>query len=118
MIMTLNPEIHRIADTIRQAVPVEKIYLFGSHAYGTPHKGSDYDFFLVMPDGGMRPMVAMQQAQRALARSMRRTTPIDILATSQSNFNRMRNLINTVEKDVDQKGVLLFERSNASIPMA
>jgi predicted nucleotidyltransferase len=117
--MTVSPEIRRIADTIRQAVPVEKIYLFGSYAYGAPHKDSDYDFFLVIPDGVMRPMEAMQQSQLAVARSMRRrTTPIDILATSQSNFNRMRNLINTVEKDVDQKGVLLFERSNASFPMA
>jgi len=117
--MAVNQEIRQIAEIIQQTVPAERIYLFGSHAYGTPHKGSDYDFFLVVPDGVMRPMEAMQQAQLALARNMRRrTTPIDILATSRSNFNRMRTLLNTVEKDVDQKGVLLFERSNASVPVA
>ena len=105
--MEISPEIRRIADTIRQAVPVEKIYLFGSHAYGTPHKDSDYDFFLVVPDGGMRPIEAMQEAQLAVAKSMRwRTTPIDILATTRSSFDEMKNLI-TLERVVDRKGIAL-----------
>jgi predicted nucleotidyltransferase len=117
--MAVNQEIRQIAEIIWQTVPAEQIYLFGSHAYGQPNKDSDYDFFLIIPDGAMRPMEAMQQAQLALARNMRRrTTPIDILATSRSSFNHMRTLLNTVEKDVDQKGVLLFERSNTSDPMA
>jgi predicted nucleotidyltransferase len=41
--MPISREIERIAETIRQAVPAEKIYLFGSYAYGKPHKDSDYD---------------------------------------------------------------------------
>ena len=104
--MAVDNEIQRIADTIRQAVPVEKIYLFGSYAYGTPHKDSDYDFFLVIPDKGMRPMVAMQQAQRALARSMRRTKPIDILASTRSEFDEMKKLI-TLERTIDRRGIAL-----------
>ena len=116
--MAVTLEIQKIAEIIQQNVPTEQIYLFGSHAYGEPSKQSDYDFFLVIPDGVMRPMKAMQQAQLAIAQNMRRTTPIDILATTRSNFDDMRKLAYTVEKDVDQKGVLLFERSNASLPMA
>jgi len=104
--VAVNQEIRRIAEIIRQAVPAEQIYLFGSHAYGQPNKNSDYDFFLVMPDGGMRPMVAMQQAQRALARSMRRTTPIDILASTRSEFDEMKKLI-TLERTIDRRGIAL-----------
>jgi predicted nucleotidyltransferase len=102
--MTVSPEIQRIADTIRQAVPVEKIYLFGSYAYGTPHKDSDYDFYLIIPDGAMRPIEAMQEAQVALARNMRRTTPIDILASTRSSFDEMKNLI-TLERTIDRRGI-------------
>jgi len=103
----MNQEIQQIAEIIRQAVPVEQIYLFGSHAYGQPDNNSDYDFFLILPDGTMRPMEAMQEAQLALAKHMRRrTTPIDILASTRSDFDKMKRLI-TLERTIDRRGIVL-----------
>ena len=107
--MTMNQEISNITEAIRKVVPAERIYLFGSHAYGTPHKNSDYDFFLVIPDGGMRPIKAVQEARRAIS-PLRINRPIDVLASTRSNFEDMRNTINCVEKEVAQKGVLLYEQ--------
>ena len=115
--MAPNQDIQNIADVIGRAVPAEQIYLFGSYAYGQPHANSDYDFFLVIPDGAMRPIEAMQQARRAIY-PMRLNMPVDVLATTQSKFNAMRNALNSVEKEVAQKGVLLFERSKPSFPVA
>ena len=115
--MAPNQDIQSIVDVIGRAVPAEQIYLFGSHAYGQPHEHSDYDFFLVIPDGVMRPIEAMQQARRAIY-PMRLNMPVDVLATTQSKFNAMRNAINSVEKEVAQKGVLLFERSKPGFPVA
>ena len=43
--MVINQEIQTIINAINKSVFVEKIYLFGSHAYGIPNKDSDYDFF-------------------------------------------------------------------------
>ena len=42
-------EIIAIKDSILSTVgdECEKIILFGSYAYGTPHKDSDYDFYKV-----------------------------------------------------------------------
>ena len=37
-----------ITKIIADTVPVETIYLFGSHAYGTPHKDSDLDLYVVL----------------------------------------------------------------------
>ena len=37
----------------------EKIILFGSHAYGTPNKESDYDFFVVLKDGTQKPIFVL-----------------------------------------------------------
>ena len=108
--MSINQDIKNMADIISQSVPAEKIYLFGSYAYGIPHKNSDYDFFIVVPDGGMRPIEVMQEAHRALSRE-RRAVPVDILASTKSNFIDMSGMINSIEKEVFQKGVLLFERN-------
>jgi len=46
--MTMNDEIIKIKDAIVSAVDVEKLYLFGSYAYGTPRDDSDYDLYFVL----------------------------------------------------------------------
>jgi len=108
--MPINAEIRKITETIRQAVPAEKIYLFGSYAYGKPDANSDYDFYIIIPEGSMRPIEAVQKAQIAVARNIRRTTPIDIMANTPSKFNIMRDRIGTAEKDIAHKGVLVYDR--------
>jgi len=113
--MAPNQEIQNIAEIIAQAVPAEQIYLFGSYAYGQPNVNSDYDFFLVIPDGAMRPIEAMQKAHRAIY-PMRLNMAVDILATTRSKFIAMRNAINSVEKEVYHKGILLFDRTTESAP--
>ena len=102
----INDEIRAIAKKISETLPVEQIYLFGSHAYGTPNPESDYDFFLVVDDS-MRPMEAMRRAQEAI-RS--RSRPIDIMANTRGGFERQKQWIASIERVVNQKGVLLYER--------
>src|SRR5436190_506699 len=41
--------IHRYARAIAAEFHPDKIILFGSHAYGTPHEESDVDLLVVMP---------------------------------------------------------------------
>jgi len=106
--MTLKQEILDIAETIKQAVPVEKIYLFGSHAYGTPDADSDYDFFLVLPDNGLRQLDALLKARKALP--LKRETPVDILGDYKRRFNE-RKKFNTLERKIFREGVLLYEQS-------
>jgi len=40
----IKQELDEIIKAISNTVPVEEIYLFGSYAYGTPHKDSDMIF--------------------------------------------------------------------------
>ena len=49
--MVITSEIEKIRDIIVNTIPLEKLYLFGSYAYGTPNEDSDYDFYAVIPDG-------------------------------------------------------------------
>jgi predicted nucleotidyltransferase len=42
-------EIRRFARQVAERFQPEKIILFGSHAYGTPHADSDVDILVIMP---------------------------------------------------------------------
>ena len=44
----MNDEILAIKDKIISAVDIERLYLFGSYAYGTPSDESDYDFYMIV----------------------------------------------------------------------
>ncbi|GHT72920.1 hypothetical protein FACS1894124_0400 [Spirochaetia bacterium] len=46
-ITAIKPELNALTKIIVKTVPVEQIYLFGSYAYGTPHKDSDYDLYII-----------------------------------------------------------------------
>jgi predicted nucleotidyltransferase len=105
--MVTNEEILKIKDTIVSAVDVEKLYLFGSYAYGTPNKDSDYDFYMVIPNGSMRPIDATIEAQMSL-RAIRGKA-IDILAGTVEIFNRRSQGV-TLERKIAREGVLLYER--------
>lgn len=100
--------ISAIKDVISQTVPCERIYLFGSYAYGTPRKDSDYDFYIVIPDDGIRPLDAIGEIYDALYEKTRYEKPVDILAGRLSDFEG-RKYRPTIEKEVFNKGVVLYE---------
>ena len=105
--MVMTDEIMQIKDKIVNTVPAEKVYLFGSYAYGTPKEDSDYDLYVVLPNGGMRPIEAVQ----SIYRSMRRTSkkPIDVLAGTVESFERRAKQI-TLERTIARDGVVIYER--------
>ena len=107
--MTMKQETLDITEVIKQAVPVEKIYLFGSFANGVPREDSDYDFFIIIPDDGPRPLEAIQKSCISLSKISRQTA-VDILADYQSRFNDCRRL-NTLERKVANEGIVLYERN-------
>jgi len=107
--MAVNQEIRQITEIIKQTIPAERIYLFGSHAYGQPNKDSDYDFFVVIPDESMRPLEATRKIHWAMAQTPLQT-PIDVMAAHVNRFDEMKKF-NTLERQVDRKGVLLYERA-------
>ena len=106
--MAVNSDITSIAKTIRETVDCERIYLFGSHAYGTPHSESDYDFYVVLPDDAIEPLEAMQRIYRELSKT-RMLVPVDVLAAYSSQFDKHRTM-RTLEGKVAREGMILYER--------
>jgi predicted nucleotidyltransferase len=107
-LVAVNEEILRITEAIKAAVTAERIYLFGSYAYGTPSDSSDYDFFVVIPDDSIKPLDAMIQARRSM-RGVDRKTSVDILADYKSRFDE-RKRYNTLERKIANEGLVLYER--------
>jgi uncharacterized protein len=106
----VNDDIIAIKDSILDTVGdiCEKIILFGSHAYGTPRKESDYDFFVVLKDDSEKPILVLQKIYRNLARRPM-LIPVDILANYKSRFE-WRSTQPTIERRIANDGVVLYER--------
>jgi predicted nucleotidyltransferase len=103
-----NAEITAVKDIILKTVDCERIYLFGSHAYGTPNENSDYDFYVVLTDGDENPLFSVQGIYRNL-RQIKRKTPVDILAEHISRFDDM-SVLPTMERKIVREGVRLYDR--------
>jgi len=103
----INEEIEKIRDIIIDTIPLERLYLFGSYAYGTPNEDSDYDFYAVIPNNTIRPLIAIQEIYGAM-RGIKRK-PCDILAGTIEIFERRSKLL-TMEKTIAEKGVVLYDK--------
>ena len=105
----INDDIIAIKDNILSTVGdgCEKIFLFGSHAYGAPHKDSDYDFYVVLKDGTENPILVLQRIYEYMCDT--NYTAVDVLANYKSRFE-WRSAQPTIERTIAKEGVVLYER--------
>ncbi|MCL2010609.1 MAG: nucleotidyltransferase domain-containing protein [Synergistaceae bacterium] len=108
----LYDEIMAITEVIKETVNCEKIYLFGSYAYGEPNKNSDLDFYVVIPDDADRPIAIVQKIHENLGK-LRKLSPIDVIATLSSRFENI-SVLPSMERKIVREGVLLYERDRLS----
>lgn len=100
---------------INRTIQAERIYLFGSYAYGTPNENSDLDILVVIPDDGPRPADAVKRIRRALYE--RQDMPLDVIACRASMFQQ-RQGGPTLESKAAREGVLLYGREKPEQRMA
>ena len=102
-----NSEINEIVATILRAVPALKIYLFGSYANGTAKESSDYDFYVIIPDG-FQAIESTWKITGTIPKDIRKARSIDMLVGTESKFNRYKNSIGFIENEVIKTGVKLY----------
>jgi len=112
MNVQIKKEIKAITEVIKETVDCEKIYLFGSYAYGEPHGNSDLDFYVVIPDDSDRPIIVRQKISENLS-ALGWTMPVDIIATRSSRFADL-SVLPSMERKIVREGVLLYEQSGLS----
>ena len=106
MDQAVQVELDKLTNLIINAIPVERIYLFGSYAYGKPHKDSDLDLYVVLKDEvEMRDLDAGLQIRFAIAR--KKSMPVDVIAKKKKDFFERTESI-TLERIVNRDGILLY----------
>ncbi|GBR73303.1 putative nucleotidyltransferases [Candidatus Termititenax aidoneus] len=104
--IAVNDEILAVRDSILKSVSAERIYLFGSYAYGAPNAYSDYDFYVVLSDDSkLKPLEAMQKIERDFSGEIRK--PVDFLANYKTRFKE-RSAFPTLERKIAREGILLY----------
>jgi predicted nucleotidyltransferase len=102
----VKSELDLLRDIIVQTLPVERIILFGSYAYGVPHKDSDLDLYIVLKEGvEMREIDAMLTIGQAIC--TKHTMPVDIIVGKPATFAKRKRLP-TMERKIDRQGVVLY----------
>jgi len=99
-------ELDKLKKLIVNAIPVEQIYLFGSYAYGSPHKDSDLDLFVVLKDE-----VQLRDIDAAILIRMvvseHQSMPLDLLVMKNSQYLE-RKTAPALERKIAREGVLIY----------
>jgi len=103
---TIRAELDKLTELIIKAIPVEQIYLFGSYAYGTPHKYSDLDLYVVLKDDvETRELDAVLKILEVIQKV--KTKPVDIIANKKSKYLRLTTGP-TMERKIAREGLKLY----------
>jgi len=112
----IQTELNKLKEIIVSAFPVERIYLFGSYAYGAPNRHSDLDLYVVLQDDArIQGVEAVMQIRKAIAHA--KNMPCDILVAKNEDFlaGHPRAWHNYEEKmplehKVQRDGICIYER--------
>ena len=83
----------------------EQIFLFGSHAWGTPHEDSDVDLMVIVRESGERGIRRMQRAHHCLGDL---DLSKDVFVQTRAEFDRYRHLRASIQHQILQDGRKLY----------
>ncbi len=101
--------IRRYARQVAERFRPNKIILFGSYAYGTPHEDSDVDLMVVMPAANH-----VSQAVR-IRLALPAPFPMDLLVRTPDDLRRGLKEEDWFVREVVEKGKVLYEAKNGSV---
>jgi predicted nucleotidyltransferase len=102
-------EIRRFARQVAERFHPERIILFGSYAYGTPHADSDVDILVVMPTRNQ-----LDQAAR-ISYLIDPPFPLDILVRTPHNLAWRLEAGDCFLREIVSRGKVLYEQADARV---
>jgi len=102
----IQSELNTLKEIIVQTVPVEQIWLFGSHAHGTPHKDSDLDLYVVLKDDAEMHLIDIAVKIR-IAIGRKKTMPVDVVTNTLGRYKE-RMKFPTLERTVAREGIKIY----------
>ena len=102
----VRAELDKLKELIVNTLPIEQIYLFGSHANGTAHKDSDLDLYVVLKDEvQLRDIDASIKIRQAICEQQ--TMPLDLMVIKNSRYLERRTAP-TLERKISREGILIY----------
>lgn len=101
--------IKRFARKIADRFHPQKIVLFGSYAYGTPHVESDVDLLVIMP---ARNEIDMSVR---ISTSFERPFALDLIVKTPNHVDRSLREGDWFLKEVIEKGKVLYEAPDCAV---
>jgi predicted nucleotidyltransferase len=98
--------VRRYVRQIAERFQPEKIILFGSYDYGTPHADSDVDLLIVMEAAN-----EINQAVR-IRRAVDAPFPLDLLVRTPARLERRLKDGNWFLREIVEKGKVLYAQGN------
>jgi predicted nucleotidyltransferase len=99
--------IRRFARRVAERFQPDKIILFGSHAYGTPHPDSDVDILVIMPTRNQ-----LDQAFK-IRLAAPAPFPLDLIVRKPQNIEWRLAEGELFHTEIMTKGKVLYEKSDA-----
>src|SRR5215471_10906393 len=101
--------IRRFARQVAERFHPDKIILFGSYAYGTPHADSDVDILVIMP--------ARNQLDQAVKIELACDPPfpLDIIVRTPHNMKWRLADGESFLREITTKGKVLYEKNHAGV---
>jgi uncharacterized protein len=101
--------IRRFAREVAERFQPEKIILFGSYAYGTPHEDSDVDILVIMPTWN-EISKAVQIRWKVPA-----SFPMDLLVRTPKTMEWRLKEGDWFLREIVAKGIVLYEKTDARV---
>ena len=99
-------EINQVVEKVREVSNPDKIYLFGSYAYGNPNENSDLDLCIVKKE-------VKDKSKELLEVSLglfNIPIPVDIVLLDEKSFNKRNNVWGSLQYEVFHKGLKVYEK--------
>src|SRR5439155_12741580 len=87
----------------------DKIILFGSHAYGRPHRDSDVDLLVIKPTGNQHDLAV------TIRREIPAPFPMDLLVRTPENLEWRLAEGESFHTEIVTNGKVLYEKSDARV---
>jgi len=98
---------------------VERIILFGSHAYGNPSVESDIDLMIVVPQeitpSTHREKMDLYLHYNQFIKKFRAIVPIDLIVYSKTTYKKFIELNSMFSQEIIKRGIVLYESNNKGV---
>lgn len=95
-------------DRLREGLSPVAIYLYGSYAYGRPHRDSDVDLFVIV-ESLDEPHYEAEARAYGLLSGLK--LPVEIRVVTEDEFEKRRDWVASIEREVSERGIPLYAAS-------